>query len=210
MKTPGQVSAKSTVHRISVQNGLDGSASGFGDRFWNLLRTHTGVRQALASCGELQSMTYTDRYLLSPLSIRLLCTTLLAAGAPTGVNVLIRTTDGRAAGREGVPVSIAHDWRDESTRKAVLGTLLRKAGFTCDVEVGSRSALPHARVLRLSCEAGSVDMILDQGFGYWRSVKSVPFPFTASIAGQAEALTRTEIIVAGQRSFPTELFVDKI
>lgn len=198
-----------TVHRIAVRSELDGGASSFGAAFWKLLRSHPGASSAIAACGKLRSAVYTDRYLRSPLSIRLLYELLKAADWAAEPSVTVYTMNEVPGSLDGVPVNVAHDWRDERMRDDVLGLLLKRLGGTHKIKAMTRLALPHARTLKLDGGAGAVDIILDQGIGFWRSVKSVPFCFTAPASKQADELSMLPFQIAGSRSYPTELFVEK-
>lgn len=66
--------AKDSDREIVVSNELDGPCTGFGGRFWDLLKEqHTGLKSLLQSEVEtLVAFVYRDRYLFSPHSVALL------------------------------------------------------------------------------------------------------------------------------------------
>jgi hypothetical protein len=128
------------------------------------------------------------------------------APRPTAV---IRTQADRAGGSgQSQPWAAFHDWRDTVTRDYVLKAVVSKAGFAVSVETAPRHALPHGRTLRIQRSEGTVlEIMLDQGFGYWRS-RSGAFDFAASASEQASLLFRGDIAVVGSPSHPTILILD--
>ena len=51
---------------------LDGQATAFGLAFWKLLATEAPLTMAAIKTHKIRTVTYTDRYLLTPLALRLL------------------------------------------------------------------------------------------------------------------------------------------
>ena len=192
---------------------LEGPIAGFGERFWRCLRLLPGVAAALAGCGMPRRIIYTDRYLRSPLTVRLLQDTLLAFrraanATPGAVTVEVVSQDIPIAVARA-PNGIAHDWHNSGTRDAVLGILLAEAGYAATVRSVGRGGLPHARRLSVEGDSGRLDIVLDQGFGHWRPANAVPFDFTATPDEQARQLLGRTLRVIGDGGRPSEAFVSR-
>lgn len=152
---------------IEVRNELDGTIAGFGDRFVTALLP--AIRAAGGS-GQLERMNYNDRYLQSPLVIRLMTEAisalrdvLVAPGAAIGVHVI--TNPLRPNDRQ--PFAPDHDWQWSDDREAVLLGLLENRGFAAQL---TEKGATHGRVINLYFAGGrTVKLVLDQGFGPWRT-----------------------------------------
>ena len=197
-----------TAHRVQIGRELDRPASAFGSRFWEVLRSRAGVKAALASCGRVQSVVYRDRYLRSPVSVRLLVCVLKALGCPAGIGVTVITAEARPDGRDVLPTALHHDWPDQAVRDAVLTQMLRGIGLSPTVQALPRAGTPHARTLLLQGEGATVELLLDQGFGFWRPARHTPFAFTAAAGQQASDLATSVFQVAGDRDRMTEVFIE--
>ena len=197
-----------TAHRLRIGLELNGPASAFGSRLWEALRGRAGIKAVLASCGRVQSVEYHDRYLRSPVSVRLLASVLKALGCPAGTSVTVVTTEARPDGRDVLPTALHHDWPDQAVRDAVLTQVLRGIGLSPTVQALPRAGTPHARTLLLNGEGATVELLLDQGFGFWRPARYTPFAFTAASGQQASDLAASVFQVAGERDRTTEVFIE--
>jgi hypothetical protein len=203
-----------TTHRLTIGADLDGDIAGFGRRFWRLLRAQPGIAAALSASGGLARVTYTDRYLLSPVSVRLLYEVLAELRGSAGARpsekpaLTIRTLSARRDERPGSPTRVDHDWRDQAARDRVLRAVVAVAGYAAALETGERAQLPHARCLRIEGTSGAVELVLDQGFGHWRPDGRIPFGFAGTDLTQATELVRSGFRIAGERERTTEIFVE--
>lgn len=152
---------------IEIGSTLDGALNGFGERFAEMF---VSAIRAAGGSGTLTRVRYSDRYLASPLTVRLLTDALaglrdaLAPGA-TGLVVDVITNPLRHDERH--PFMPEHDWRSEHDRADVLHGLFAAAGFAGQLNGGGTD---HGRIIRLDFDAGaSVRIILDSGFGPWRA-----------------------------------------
>ena len=151
---------------IELHDELDGTIAGFGERLAAVLLP--AIRLA-GGTGPLQRMTFNDRYLQSPLVVRLMTEALAALrDALLGPqdNVPLRVVTNRLRPNERQPFAPDHDWQWEEDRAAVLTGLLHARGLASElVEHGAE----HGRVLTLRFVSGTVQVVLDQGFGPWRT-----------------------------------------
>jgi hypothetical protein len=150
--------------------------------------------------GQLQALTYSDRYVKSPLSAVLAMRTMRAlkdALAPSdAVKLAIQTEPLKPGNYHGYPRQLRHDWRDERTREEVLLRLAEKLGFA-DCSYSSEGA-SHGRKLTIAYADGSDAVVLfDQGFGYWKVASGDSHDFVASPSRQADALLNSPAFVRG-------------
>lgn len=180
-----------------VSNQLDCPIDFFGDRFAKLVKKNLQKLNTWKP-GDLKAIRYSDRYLRSPLSIRLALSAFSAlrdalagkgAAIPLTIDsVLLRPDYGRH------PYLIGHDWQNEDVRKDVVVGLAKKMGFDVEFNVGGAM---HARELTLEYAALQVRLRLDQGFGHWRATRSAKFEFGTSPAHQVRALLDSRLFVSG-------------
>jgi hypothetical protein len=203
-----------SVHRVSIRHELDGAVSEFGSRFWRVLRQDAGISADLVQCGPPIRVEYEDRYLFSPISVRLLVSVLAEIrqsalrASGRSLPLVVRTLGDRGGSRAGIPSRLRDDWPNLQTRNGVLLKLVTTLGFAATVEVGERADLPHARMLRIEGARHRVEILLDQGFGFWRPTQRIPFYFNAREDEQALELSRANFSVVGERDRMTELFVE--
>jgi outer membrane protein OmpA-like peptidoglycan-associated protein len=128
---------------LELRDDIDGTIAGFGQRF--IARLLPAIREA-GGTGVLTRIDYNDRYLQSPLVVRLMAEALLAlrdalAGSGTALPVAITTNRFRPNERQ--PFAPDHDWQWEDDRRDVLTTLLENGGLT---PVLDEHGAGHARV----------------------------------------------------------------
>jgi ATP-dependent helicase YprA (DUF1998 family) len=189
---------------------LDGPIAGFGARFWQVLAD--GGAEAALRVGAPRHVIYSDRYLFSPLALRLLHEVLLVlrrrmAAGQAAIPLTLRTLGARTGEPRGLPRHIDHDWQDLAMRDAVAGRMLTRAGFAPALESDDRATIAHARVLTIEGAEGSVRLQLDQGFGHWRRTTAQQFDFTAGAVAQAKALFDVSFRITGASPDGTEVFV---
>jgi DEAD/DEAH box helicase domain-containing protein len=172
---------------VEIGPELDGNADGFGARFWRQLLQ---VAPALGSRSteRLLSLHYSDRYLLSPLTVRLVASLLRAApGRDQNTKIGIDTASA-AEDRLRSPETIQHDWIVGSHAREILQAIMASISPSAQVHVRDRRDLAHSRSLLLTFAGGTVRVILDQGVGFWQSDRRTVFDFGRPPARQAEVL----------------------
>ena len=151
---------------IEITDGLNGIIANFGSRFMQLLGP---ALKAAGGKGCLQQIEYSDRYLQSPLTVRLLSEVLGALRdnlADRNDELPVRVVTNRLRANERQPFAPDHDWQFEGDRAAVLLGLLKNRGFAPElVEQGAG----HGRIMTLKFNEATVRVVLDQGFGPWRT-----------------------------------------
>ena len=169
----------------------------FGKRFGSKLKQQMEAA-GVWKPGSLVRITYTDRYLNSPLTMLLFLRTCealsadLQAHSPVEVDILVQSLK-----NDRSPYQIKHDWTYEEDRAEVAELLGEKFGLDVDLRVAASSG--HGRKLELKYADGQkVLVLLDQGFGYWHIAGSPPrHDFRAAPAVQASALLRSTSAVSG-------------
>ncbi|RGP37074.1 DEAD/DEAH box helicase [Pseudotabrizicola alkalilacus] len=179
---------------------LDGSVKGFGQRFWRWLSGQAPLDlAAFQSCG-VRAVSYSDRYLLTPMTMLLAAEVIRAVpgGKSASVRVDLAPSDGRRIQRD---LPRVHDAFDNDLRRVeVLEALLP----TSKVSLAQhRNDLPHRREMRLTLADGrEFRLLLDQGFGAWRAISTTSYrelihDWDASGAIQASALNGAGFSVSG-------------
>lgn len=202
--------------RLSEQ--CDGAVDRFGERAWSeVLNAVPGLAERLAGDQPIRRLSYSDRYIRSPLALRLLFEFLrhlktLAGGIGENTEVSIATSQlQRNDTRE--PFLFQHDWRDAQDRNSARRELFNSLGNVRFTESQNRH-LPHARELILEWEGYTPWVVrLDQGVGYWRipNRQRVTFPFRLGMTEQVKALSNAALRVeGGGQDHPTYWYLGNI
>ncbi|MBF0186104.1 MAG: DEAD/DEAH box helicase [Magnetococcales bacterium] len=201
---------------LDIHHELNGQSVTFGDRVWQLLTSRVReLSQLLHRELPLSSVTYTDRYLRSPLSLVLLhrlCVALsdYSGGILPGQTKVLIVTSELECLSTGLPSLPFHDWHDAQDRRHVVEEwFLESLGDQFRWIERAKRDMPHDRELTLTWTDGKCWAIrLDQGVGYWRfSTMVKPFPFDRVCAEQVKYLHNfTAEIVACDQHHPTRWY----
>lgn len=189
---------------IRLANHLDGSAADFGRAFWKLIAKESPLTVAAMTTHGVRSAEYIDRYLVTPLNVRLLCEVLTTMPRGKGlVQMGIRTARQERSERQGW--AIFDPWPEDAHRRGVLMALLPNAS----IEFLAKRDLPHARSLNLALGDGRrVVLLFDQGFGAWRSDGPTRHDFNATPPIQARALRGVAFGVRAEASREVPLILE--
>lgn len=172
---------------FKILNGeWNGPVTNLSKRFWDTLRrTSPALADAIDSLPV--RIDYCDRYLKSPLPVKLLYE-ILKPFRDKELCLRIRTG---AAHEQRFGRYLDHNWDSGVIQQNVLVKLF-SGDFSLDLKVVHRHTdLPHARVLRLTWENGlCFNILLDQGLGFAKIDGSCRFDFGMSAADQANQIKK--------------------
>lgn len=196
------------VRRLLVDRQLDGGVRDFGSRFWSILEQADPDLRRLWSRGVPATVTYTDRYLFSPLPLHLLLQVLGSVpGGLSGTKIDIHSQNGTGSS-DRTPQGLLDNWPSERVRGGVMRAMLRQAGLDVTVYLRPRNELSHDRLLSMTWTDGAkLEVTLDQGFGFWRPARMTSFDFTADITEQVARLGRLNYLVEGQKGARTPILI---
>lgn len=181
---------------ISVHAQLDGPATGFGKRFWKLLEQADPLSMAALRNQGVAQIRYDDRYLKSPLTVKLLLEVLdMLPGRTAQTQVEIGTASLERARPSGY--CAYQDFTEDRQLAGVIRLLFPGA----DLQLQQKLKLPHARRLEIVlANAKVLNLLLDQGFGAWRTEGIARHDFSATPDEQAKAIKEsTYSVLMGQR-----------
>ncbi len=205
-----------TIAELPILAELDGSVQTFGKRLWEKIDELCPQLRERLSTRVVRGITYSDRYIGSPLAARLVYEMLagLANYLDAGVDALswkllsedLDSRDSRA------PREIGHHWKYAQDRKEVIEDLFGGLPGEFAFEEAKRGALPHARELRIEwMEGDQWHLRLDQGVGFWRSEKRIAFPFDGFAAEQTSRLKGFKgRVSAASKTHPTIIYLSRI
>ncbi len=173
---------------MRLQNELDGVAADFGTRSWKALETADPLTIAALRHNGVSETIYTDRYLLTPLNFSLLHEVLMAIpGRTTDMKLEISTAELDRPGQAGY-LSF-HPFSEDRQRQEVLRELFPHARIV----ISPKSKQPHARSLVLKINDGRrLQILLDQGFGAWRTEGPARHDFRLPPQKQAIEIKRAD------------------
>jgi DEAD/DEAH box helicase domain-containing protein len=200
---PGQIIAAESLRTpvpgtfvaVDVGNLLNGPVATFGDRLFQLLQRRVpALEQQLRGDAALKSVLYSDRYLRSPLSVRLLAEVLrwlsnAKGGLSAASSVCVRSTFEDSSGYMG----LTGNWPSASLQKEVSELVLTRSSKGAPrVEVLRKRDLPHHRFLQLEWTDGKgAEIRFDQGLsGMHAARRAVAFDTARVAARQATELFR--------------------
>ena len=201
---------------VTISEDLNGSVTGFGERFWQSLTRHQGIAAALHNALPAQRIEYDDRYLVSPVGVRLLQAVVgalqMRMTLPQGVilPVSVNTMAVPSEAHLRSPTGLRDNWPDSATRNTVICGLLRELSVLPEVVVLPRSDLPHARTLKIIGQRHSLLVTLDQGFGFWQPSRRVAFDFGDPAERQVDKLASTAFEVRNTPGQATVCFVRSV
>ena len=183
---PDSLLPASGTRFLELRNEIDGTIAGFGQRL--ISRLLPAVRAA-GGIGTLEGIDYTDRYLQSPLVVRLMAEALIALRdnlAAPGMALPVVITTNRFKPNERQPYAPDHDWQWAEVRRDVVLNLLEAGNLT---PVLDERGAGHGRVITLHFDSGNrVRIVLDQGFGPWRTPRFAKFDFGDDATRQAQKI----------------------
>jgi DEAD/DEAH box helicase domain-containing protein len=162
----------------------------------------------------LAMLSYNDRYLRSPIVLKLLREFLLplsefSGGINNQTQVSIHTSQLSPNNLRDCRL-LFHDWRNSNDRRGVLENVLNLKSPP-KIKEKRNNEMPHARELHLTWQDGTKYKIrFDQGMGYWhvdrQSDASFPFDKPADI--QSQHLLKANInIHAVSHDYPTHWYI---
>jgi len=157
---------------VKLSNELDGRTSEFGDKFIGWVKKELPIlAEKFESNSKLKSLTYSDRYLRSPIHLVLLkglIRSILDSCGNKETSVTVITTVMPYSDR--TPFKLFHNFIDTKDRDSVLNGVLSEITKDHSIDVLSHSSqTSHARTLTLEFSDGdSFDIDFDQGMGAWK------------------------------------------
>lgn len=218
---PGRVLATSSLRSpipgtyiaVNVGSTLDGPISAFGQRLLQLVGRAAPILTERLGCEPgLKSVLYSDRYLRSPLSVRMLAEVLRHLGSlPGGIGkettIRVRSTfDDGGQGYTG----LTGNWPTANLQRQVTELVItRAAKVTPHVDLGTRHDVVHHRFLQLEWLDGrKAELRFDQGLtGMQAARRAVPFDAGRPAERQATDLLQLAVDLEPKAAGPAPIYV---
>lgn len=175
-----------------VKLDLDGPVATLGERFWSLVASASArLKTHLASKIPISRLQYSDRYIVTPLTARVLGAVLdhlrAAASLTARTDVTIRTSRGHS---ERYPARFFDDWADVAVHKAVLeGVVATSSGAKATVSLLPKRDIDHQREMHVEFEDGATFCIrLDHGLSFFDCDRRHGFDFRADSRTQVQKI----------------------
>ncbi len=207
---------------LEISHQLNGNLKRFGSQFWKYLsKEHQPTRAQLESSDTVTAIRYQDRYLFSPLSVRILYEIVKTLKNQVGSDrwaagkMVLDTLACRPRPGYGGPPQkfLWSDWYDDATRAEVIEILFDKLGMQTDMALKEKRDAAHGRLLEIEFASGhQLRIRFDQGVSYWRVSRrseyhSRLFDFSQSDSSrQASTLLQASVPLEGNET-NTQLFV---
>jgi DEAD/DEAH box helicase domain-containing protein len=201
----------------SITNEFDGPIVFFGARAWtHIFSLIPEIEKYLKNSQPLAFISYSDRYLRSPIVLRLLREFLSPlSDYPGGINnetqLTIYTSQLNPSSHRACR-TLFHDWQNSNDRREVLKNILNLKS-TPEIMEKRNQEMPHARELFMTWKDGKKYKIrFDQGMGYWYVDRQSDafFPFDKPTTIQSQHLLKIDFdIQAANQNHPTYWYVGK-
>ncbi|MEQ8405782.1 MAG: DEAD/DEAH box helicase [Oceanicaulis sp.] len=178
--------ARAGVRLVGAE--LDGPLTGFGERF-KALAAELAPDVFGPEAAPAASITIQDRYIYSPLSVRLYAEIAAALAGP-GCRCEIITRGDKPFVENRRADLLIHDWPHADDRDDVLAGVMAQAGAPASIR--RRADTPHWRTLSIQTKSGAkASLVLDQGVGAWKPVlRTTRFDFEKPLDSQVRDLSR--------------------
>ncbi len=170
---------------VEIKSKLDGPVAEFGSGFWQLLRQSDVLTFAKIQSSGVKSIAYRDRYLLTPLALRLFAEVFRAMPGTTGKSVKVSIESSHVGPSARNAYSVFDAFPDDGVRSDVISEIFPGA----TVKIKPKRELPHERQMVLTLENERQLIInFDQGFGAWQVVSKPRHRFDGRPSEQAASL----------------------
>jgi len=181
-----------TACLFHLHDNINGAATGFGKRFWQELGKSAPIPITTLKQMDIAKVVYQDRYLLTPLNFKLLYEVITALpGKTTTIQTEILTAQSDRTERAGH--CVYHSYSEDGTRQHVLRKLLPHV----NVSILPKYQQSHARSLEILFHDGRcLYILLDQGFGAWRTDYPARHDFFDTPDKQAEKIRKANFDIS--------------
>jgi len=206
---------------IEVAGELDGPGQGFGSRFWAAV-SPPHLPNGLPVDRSIVSVTYEDRYLVTPLSCALLVELISALKVRfesidrwdnPEIQVSSMYIDDTRQGRHRDQWT--SDWPSTELRDAALQSALEYCGLSASITSKVKRDLIHGRRLVIRFDRGpDCTLWMDQGLSYWTVARqqsrtsAIVFTVEDDAAALGERLAEVKVGVEGH-GLPTQIFLSQ-
>jgi len=207
--------ASDAVEPLELEDELNGGIDQFGDRFWELLARHSpGLSKRLTGRCPITSVELRDRYVKSPLTLRLAVEVFNQLGEFPCASThryagRISTVFMVGGGGRTLPSLIQHDWQPGIARETVIERVSTDLGIDLRLEECKRRESIHWRDLTIEWGDGARwTVILDEGLGFLEPSGACQFDFRADAEGQARILLEADCTLRRRSSAPTKFYLN--
>ncbi len=208
---------------IEITTELDGNIKGLGKRIWEHFKIcHLPVKEVFENEDNvLTSITYSDRYLFSPLTITLfynLVEYLITEfgdkrSSPLLVKLITETVRNNNHYRK-TSNYVWNNWINSKHRDQTTKQMFSSFSIDVDFSLDSRrkSEIEHSRKMILEFSLGkTLTILFDEGVGYWQRVgaadrQRAKFDFSADVEAQSDRLLSLDLNIEG-RELPTHVLL---
>ena len=211
--------AGGNVHTVEIHRQLSVHIERFGRGLWTIVLEKVPMLEARLKTGaRVARIEYEDRYLRTPLTIRLLVEAIhhlfktfpSTFTSTTGVAISTIPLDGSTS--HGSPTKLMHDWRSSNDRNDVVKHAFHEIGIVAAVSELDRRRLAHHRGLTLTWETGDTwHLRLDEGFGFLiETGRPTRFPFHRDSSAQAKELIGARFTVDRRTNLPSQFYIEHL
>lgn len=211
-----RVSPPGTYWEEIVKREWNGPVDMLGSCLWKAMRVAVPELERRLKAGiQLVEVSYADRYLSTPLSVRVVSEVLTrlqreTQGFTRSTRLVVRTAYLNPSDRR-LQRSFQNEWAREGDRAEVFAMLLAKLADEAVFDRLSRRNSPHARELKVRWADGATWAVrLDHGLTFFRTSQEVPFNFEHSPQHQLAQVTSAAFDVVNRVPSGTVLYVGEV
>jgi len=157
---------------VRLMEDLDGHVYEFGTKFIDWVKTELPMlADKINGPDKLDSLTYSDRYIRSPIHLLLLSELVKSIFKECGdSNTAITVLSTVMPSSERVPYKLFHNFIDTNERDELLKKVISEISSKASIRIETHtSQISHARTMNLKfCDGASFEIDFDQGMGAWK------------------------------------------
>lgn len=203
-----------TAAVIEVESEFHGKIRDLGLNFWGAVGNASAEARARIQAGTpIHSISYRDRYISTPLTLRCVVEVVRGLAALSGralgneTKIEVVTIEPESNHRDAW--TIADRWPTSTPRGRLFEEALARIGLSGKLIELKKQDTPHARELEIVWEDGKRLLLhLDEGFGFMKSVSRPRYDFHAPLEEQGEILLDQKYDVETWR--PTRIYASAV
>lgn len=177
------------VAQLDIKRELNGTIEKFGERFWNYLSRKEEDIFILIDGAKIKDITYSDRFLVNPLTVMLLSSIIHKMPADiSDTTINVKTLKSKNDRYSSNKRAIYLEWLKEENedRRNITEAILSEKTDKINIELHDKKPdVSHARTLQITLQNNTVvHLRFDQGMGYWEIDDYARYPFDEDIQVQ--------------------------
>ncbi|PSV27995.1 DEAD/DEAH box helicase [Photobacterium sp. GB-72] len=191
---------------LSDVSTLKGCITSFGDSFVDLLVSNIQSLDEKLN-NNIESIHYSDQYVVSPLNVVLINYILAAFNKRYGyfVSEINTVAPKKSNDKQKMSISVCHNFLNSNDVLDFIHNSSRTLGIEVYGDIVGKPELSHSRIMRIDLKDGKqIKLLFDHGMGYWSRSRDYPQKFDfKNVDNEATAIDNWNFVLkdSGMETF---------